>query len=139
MELSGENVYLSGAILGMKRSEIRRQFDAIVAMSGVEDFLDLPVKRYSSGMYLRLAFSVAAHLPCELLLLDEVLAVGDQAFQHTCQETIHQLARGGRTILLVSHDLDMLAANCHRLLELEAGRVRFQGLPADAGRGTLAA
>jgi lipopolysaccharide transport system ATP-binding protein len=139
MELSGrENVYLSGAILGMRRVEIRGKFDSIVAMSGVEMFLDMPVKRYSSGMYLRLAFSVAAHLENEILLLDEVLAVGDSSFQRTCLEKIRSLARDGRTIVLVSHDLDMLAATCDRLLVLEAGRVKALGRPADVV-GTVAA
>jgi len=132
MELSGrENVYLSGAILGMRRAEIRGKFDSIVAMSGVEGFLDMPVKRFSSGMYLRLAFSVAAHLESDILLLDEVLAVGDLSFQRTCLEKIRSLARDGRTIVLVSHDLDMLATTCDRLLVLEAGRIKALGRPAD--------
>ena len=106
MELTGrENVYLSGAILGLRRAEIRSKFAAIVAMAGVDDFLEMPVKRYSTGMYLRLAFSVAAHLDGDILLLDEVLTVGDTAFQRTCQEKIRELANEGRTVVLVSHDL----------------------------------
>jgi len=123
-ELSGrENVYLSGAILGMRRAEIRANFDAIVALSGVERFLDIPVKRYSSGMALRLAFSVAAHLTSEILLLDEILAVGDAAFQRNCLERVQHLARQGRTILYVSHDLATVRALCPKAVLLEAGRL----------------
>jgi len=131
MELSGrENIYLSGAILGMRRAEIRQRFDKIVDMSGVADFLDLPVKRYSSGMYLRLAFAVAAHLESDLLLLDEVLAVGDTEFQQTCQQKIRELAQAGRAILLVSHDMPTVQALCHRAVLLDAGQVIATGTPA---------
>jgi len=130
-ELSGrENVYLSGAILGMRRAEIRANFDEIVALSGVERFLDVPVKRYSSGMALRLAFAVAAHLESDILLLDEILAVGDAAFQRGCLEKIQQLQRQGRTILFVSHDVQALRALCPRAVVLEAGRLAYLG-PTD--------
>ncbi|HVU89271.1 MAG TPA: ABC transporter ATP-binding protein [Pirellulales bacterium] len=130
MELTGrENVYLSGAILGMRRSQIRSNFDAIVAMSGVAQFLELPVKRYSTGMYLRLAFSVAAHLESEILLLDEVLAVGDAAFQQTCEAKIRELARLGRTILVVSHEAALLRRICDRVMRLECGQVQAIGHP----------
>ncbi len=128
MELSGrENVYLSGAILGMRRAEIRQRFDEIVAFSGVEEFLELPVKRYSSGMYLRLAFAVASHLQTDCLLLDEVLAVGDAAFQASCLARIRELARQGRAIMLVSHDLAMLSAVCNRAALIDQGRVAALG------------
>ncbi|HEY4311175.1 MAG TPA: ABC transporter ATP-binding protein [Pirellulales bacterium] len=128
MELNGrENVYLSGAILGMRRADIRAKFDAIVAMAGVAPFLELPVKRYSSGMYLRLAFAVAAHLDSEILLLDEVLAVGDAAFQQACREKILELARSGRTIIMVSHDWDLVRTICDRAMLLERGQMMSVG------------
>ena len=142
MELSGrENVYLSGAILGMRRTEIRAKFHEIVAMAGVEEFLDLPVKHYSSGMYLRLAFSVACHLDSRVLLLDEVLAVGDASFQRTCRDKILSLAQEGRTILLVSHNLDVVRALCDRVVLLEAGQIKALGHPRDviAADASLAA
>src|SRR5207302_2830169 len=105
-ELSGrENVFLNGAILGMSRAEIRRKFDEIVAFAEVEDFIDTPVKRYSSGMHLRLAFAVAAHLEPEILLVDEVLAVGDAAFQKKCLGKMGDVAKHGRTVLVVSHNM----------------------------------
>ena len=108
-ELSGrENIFLNGAILGMTRAEIRRKFDEIVAFAEVEKFLDTPVKRYSSGMYMRLAFAVAAHLESEVLIVDEVLAVGDSAFQKKCLGKMGEVARGGRTVLFVSHNLGMV-------------------------------
>jgi ABC-type polysaccharide/polyol phosphate transport system ATPase subunit len=130
MELSGrENIFLSGAILGMSRAQIRANFDAIVAMSGIEAFLELPVKRYSTGMYLRLAFAVAAHLESEILLLDEVLAVGDAAFQQLCQDKIRELARRGRAILVVSHDAALLGRICHRVMLLDRGQVQAIGRP----------
>jgi lipopolysaccharide transport system ATP-binding protein len=114
-ELTGrENVYLNGAILGMKRVEIRRKFDEIVAFAEVEKFLDTPVKRYSSGMYMRLAFAVAAHLEPEILIVDEVLAVGDAAFQKKCLGKMGEVARGGRTVLFVSHNLSMLQQLCSK-------------------------
>jgi homopolymeric O-antigen transport system ATP-binding protein len=106
-ELSGrENVYLNGAILGMRRSEIARRFDEIVAFAEIERFIDVPVKRYSSGMYIRLAFAIAAHVEPEILILDEVLAVGDAAFQRKCLGKIGSVAREGRTVLFVSHDMN---------------------------------
>ncbi len=123
-ELTGrENIYLNGAILGMKRPEIRRKFDEIVAFSEVERFLDMPVKHYSSGMYMRLAFAVAAHLQPHILLVDEVLAVGDAAFQKKCMGRMSEEAKGGRTIIFVSHNLGAIAALCARSLLLKNGRV----------------
>ena len=113
-ELSGrENIYLNGAILGMRKAEIDRKFDEIVAFSEIEEFLDTPVKRYSSGMYVRLAFAVAAHLEPEILIVDEVLAVGDYAFQKKCLGKMHDVAAGdGRTILFVSHNMGAMAQLC---------------------------
>src|SRR4051812_46024011 len=109
-ELTGrENIYLNGAILGMSRREIDRKFDEIVAFSEIEEFLDTPVKRYSSGMYVRLAFAVAAHLEPEILVVDEVLAVGDIAFQKKCLGKIGEVARGGRTVLFVSHNMHAIS------------------------------
>lgn len=128
-ELSGrENIFLNGAILGMSRAEVRRKFDEIVSFAEVEQFLDLPVKRYSSGMYVRLAFSVAAHLEPEILLVDEVLAVGDAEFQAKCLGKMEEVSRGqGRTILFVSHNLDAIRALCTRCLLLESGRLVQDG------------
>ena len=127
-ELSGrENVFLNGAILGMTRSEIRRAFDSIVDFAGVEAFLDTPVKRYSSGMWVRLAFAVAAHLEPEILLIDEVLAVGDAEFQKKCLGKMNDVARGGRTVVFVSHNMAAVANLCTRGLLLDAGRVTFRG------------
>src|SRR5208282_3348963 len=112
-ELTGrENIYLNGAILGMTRAEITRRFDEIVAFSEVEKFLDTPVKRYSSGMYVRLAFAVAAHLEPEILLVDEVLAVGDLAFQKKCLGKMSEVARGGRTVVFVSHNMPSINRLC---------------------------
>jgi len=131
-ELTGrENIYLNGSILGMRRAEIQKQFDAIVDFSGVERFIDTPVKRYSSGMYVRLAFAVAAHLEPEILLVDEVLAVGDQAFQKKCIGRMGEIAAGGRTVCLVSHDLPMLSRLATRAIWIDAGRVHQQGDPAE--------
>ncbi|MEL7220039.1 MAG: ABC transporter ATP-binding protein [Bacteroidota bacterium] len=114
-ELTGrENIYLSGAIMGMRRQEIKKSFDEIVAFSGVEDFLDLPVKRYSSGMYVRLGFAVAAHLRAEIMLVDEVLAVGDAAFQKKCLGKIGDVAKSGRTVLFVSHNLGAVREVCEK-------------------------
>lgn len=122
-ELTGrENIFLNGAILGMSRREIRRKFDEIVAFSEVERFLDTPVKRYSSGMYVRLAFAVAAHLDPEILIVDEVLAVGDQQFQRKCLGKMREVAGGGRTVLFVSHNLSAVRALCTSALLLESGR-----------------
>ena len=135
-ELSGrENIYLNGAILGMGRSEIRRRFDGIVAFSEVERFLDTPVKHYSSGMYVRLAFAVAAHLDSEVLLVDEVLAVGDLDFQRKCLGRMRDIAGSGRTILFVSHNMPAVQNLCERGIFLDGGRVVHDG-PIDE---TLAA
>ncbi len=131
-ELTGrENLYLSGAILGMKRMEIARRFDEIVAFSGVEKFLDTPVKQYSSGMYVRLAFAVAVHLEPDVILIDEVLSVGDLAFQAKCQRRLREVARGGATILFVSHNLGAVGSLCDRAIVLQEGSVAYDG-PADA-------
>jgi len=123
-ELTGrENIYLNGAILGMSRAEIRRKFDEIVVFAEVEKFLDTPVKRYSSGMYVRLAFAVAAHLEPEILLVDEVLAVGDIEFQKKCLGKMSSAARSGRTVLLVSHNLGAVRTLCSRCMLLRGGRL----------------
>src|SRR5262245_54819536 len=122
-ELTGrENIYLNGAILGMTRAEIRRKFNQIVAFAEVERFLDTPVKRYSSGMYVRLAFAVAAHLDPEILLVDEVLAVGDAEFQRRCLGKMGEVARGGRTVLFVSHNMAAVQSLCTRAMLLSEGR-----------------
>jgi lipopolysaccharide transport system ATP-binding protein len=127
-ELSGrENVFLNGAILGMTRAEIRNQFDEIVAFSGVEHFLDTPVKRYSTGMQVRLAFAVAAHLRSEILIVDEVLAVGDGEFQKKCLGKMSDVARSGRTVLLVSHNLGSLRSLCSQGILLREGRLITAG------------
>jgi ABC-type polysaccharide/polyol phosphate transport system ATPase subunit len=129
-ELTGrENIYLNGAILGMSRRDIARSFDAIVDFSGVAKFLDTPVKRYSSGMGLRLGFSVAAHLDPDILVVDEILAVGDAEFQSKCLGRMEEAEHEGRTLVFVSHDLDSLTRICTRALWLEAGRVRDSGSP----------
>jgi lipopolysaccharide transport system ATP-binding protein len=131
-ELSGrENVYLSGTILGMRRAEIDRRFDEIVAFSGIERFLETPVKRYSSGMYVRLAFAVAAHLDTDILLVDEVLAVGDAEFQRKCFGKMDDVARGGRTVVFVSHQLSAVQRLCTRCYWIDGGRVRTEGPTAD--------
>ena len=127
-ELTGrDNIYLNGAILGMQRAEIEAKFDEIVAFSEIEKFLDTPVKRYSSGMYVRLAFAVAAHLETEVLLVDEVLAVGDVAFQRKCLDKMGDVARQGRTVLFVSHNLAMVAKLCSRTLWLQDGGIAADG------------
>jgi lipopolysaccharide transport system ATP-binding protein len=131
-ELTGrENVYLNGAILGMKRREIDRRYDAIVDFSGVERFIDTPVKRYSSGMYVRLAFAVAAHLEPEILLVDEVLAVGDAEFQRRCLGRMEELGSSGRTVIFVSHQLPAVAQMCDRAIQINGGRVVGDGRPAE--------
>ena len=123
-ELTGrENVYLNGSILGMRRREIDRQFDAIVAFAGIEKFLDTPVKRYSSGMYVRLAFAVAAHLESEILIVDEVLAVGDADFQRKCLDKMQDVAGQGRTVLFVSHNMGLLQQLCQRGILLQNHRI----------------
>ena len=127
-ELTGrENIYLNGAILGMRRAEIDRKFDEIVAFAETEKFLDTPVKRYSSGMYVRLAFAVAAHLEPEILLVDEVLAVGDAQFQQKCLGKMGDVAKEGRTVLFVSHNLIALRSLCPRAVWLENGQLRQEG------------
>src|SRR5712672_441624 len=127
-----ENVFLNGAILGMSREEIKRKFDEIVAFAEIEKFIDTPVKHYSSGMYLRLAFAVAAHLEPEILLVDEVLAVGDINFQKKCLGKMGEVAKGGRTIVLVSHNMAAVNALCSRCVILEGGTVDFDGSAAAA-------
>ncbi len=132
-ELTGrENVYLNGAILGMSRAEIHAKFDEIVAFSEVGRYIDTPVKRYSSGMYVRLAFAVAAHLNSEILLVDEVLAVGDADFQSKCRRKMQEISRSGRTILFVSHNMAAMQALCTRALLLDEGRVVFDGAVHEA-------
>ena len=131
-ELTGrENVYLNGAILGMKRREIERRFDDIVEFSGVEKFIDTPVKRYSSGMYVRLAFAVAAHLEPEILFVDEVLSVGDAEFQRRCLGRMEELGNEGRTVLFVSHALPAIAQLCDRAIWIDGGRMVGDGRPAE--------
>ena len=127
-ELTGrENIYLNGAILGMCKSEITSQFDAIVEFAGVDRFLDTPVKRYSSGMYVRLAFAVAAHLNPEILIVDEVLAVGDAEFQKKCLGKMKDVASGGRTVLFVSHNMAAMKALCNSAILLSMGKVLYEG------------
>ena len=129
-ELTGrENIFLNGAILGMSRAEIRRHFDDIVAFAEVEKFLDTPVKRYSSGMYVRLAFAVAAHLDPEILLIDEVLAVGDAEFQKKCLGKMQDVSRRGRTVFFVSHNMGAVANLCSRCFWLDRGQLVLQGSP----------
>lgn len=131
-ELTGrENIFLNGAILGMKRAEISRRFEEIVAFAGVDQFLDTPVKHYSSGMYVRLAFSVAAHLEPEILLIDEVLAVGDAGFQRKCLGRISKVSRAGRTVFFVSHSMPAILHLCSRVILLDGGRIEADG-PAQA-------
>lgn len=131
-ELSGrENIYLNGAILGMRKAEIVRKFDEIVSFAEIEKFVDTPVKRYSSGMYVRLAFAVAAHLETEVLLVDEVLAVGDILFQQKCLGRMDEATKHGRTVLFVSHDTTAIRSLCSRSLLLEAGRIAADGKTDD--------
>ena len=132
-ELTGrENIYLNGAVLGMRKIQIDRRFDEIVAFADISEFLDTPVKKYSSGMYVRLAFAVAAHLDPEIMIVDEVLAVGDVAFQRKCLGKMEEASRQGRTILLVSHNLAAIEHLCHTALVLEHGRLAFRGSAKDA-------
>ncbi len=127
-ELSGrENIFLNGAIMGMTKDEIRNKFDEIVDFSGVENYIDTPVKRYSSGMYVRLAFAVAAHLEPEILVVDEVLAVGDAEFQKKCLGKMGDVAKGGRTVLFVSHNMTAIADLCTRCVVLKNGCIDFLG------------
>jgi lipopolysaccharide transport system ATP-binding protein len=137
-ELTGrENIYLNGAIIGMKKGEIERKFDEIVAFAEIERFLDTPVKRYSSGMYVRLAFAVAAHLEPEILIVDEVLAVGDAQFQKKCLGKMSDVARGGRTVLFVSHNMPAVIALCNRALLLVEGHAARSGDPREIIDGYL--
>jgi lipopolysaccharide transport system ATP-binding protein len=127
-DLTGrENVFLSGAILGMKKADIRKRFDEIVSFSGVEEFIDVPVKRYSSGMYVRLAFAVAANIETDILMCDEVLAVGDAEFQNKCLGKMENAARGGRTVLFVSHNMASISALCSQACLLDHGRIAQLG------------
>jgi ABC-type polysaccharide/polyol phosphate transport system ATPase subunit len=140
-ELTGrENVYLSGSILGMRRREIAEKLNSIIEFSGVSEFIDVPVKRYSSGMYVRLGFSIAAHLQPDILLLDEVLAVGDAEFQSKCLQRISELKATGTTIVFISHDLNAVEFLCDRVLLLQHGEIVADGLPRDVirqyGQGT---
>jgi lipopolysaccharide transport system ATP-binding protein len=138
-ELTGrENVYLNGSLLGMRRAEIKAKFDEIVAFSEVEEFLDTPVKRYSSGMYVRLAFAVAAHLEPEILIVDEVLAVGDAAFQQKSLGKMQEVGRGGRTVLFVSHNMAAITRLCPRTLLLRRGQLAFDGPSLDGVKHYLA-
>jgi lipopolysaccharide transport system ATP-binding protein len=131
-ELTGrENIYLNGAILGMRRAEIERKFDEMVAFAEVEKFIDTPVKRYSSGMYVRLAFAVAAHMDSDILLVDEVLAVGDAAFQKKCLGKMGDVARQGRTVLFVSHNMGAMTKLCPRSIWLQQGGLNGQGATTD--------
>ena len=132
-ELSGrENIFLNGAILGMTKAEIRRQFDEIVAFAGIEKFLDTPVKRYSSGMYIRLAFAVAAHLQSEILIVDEVLAVGDSEFQQKCLGKMKDVSSQGRTVLFVSHNVSAVRALCTKVVFMAGGKVQLVTDPSTA-------
>ncbi len=133
-ELTGrENIFLNGAILGMNKAEILRKFDEIVAFSEVEKFIDTPVKRYSSGMYVRLAFAVAAHLEPEILIVDEVLAVGDAEFQKKCLGKMGEAAGRGRTVLFVSHNMHAISELCTRVILMEGGRIVSPSSPDSSG------
>lgn len=132
-ELTGrENIFLNGSILGMTRKQIAEQFDDIVSFAGVVDFIDTPVKRYSSGMYVRLAFAVAAHLQPEILIVDEVLAVGDFDFQKKCLGKMNEVAHSGRSVIFVSHNMGAVAELCTRVIVLDKGKIQFDG-PVDEG------
>ncbi|HTF81925.1 MAG TPA: ABC transporter ATP-binding protein, partial [Cytophagales bacterium] len=132
-ELTGrENIYLNGAILGLKKKEIDKHFDTIVAFSGVEKFIDTPLKRYSSGMQLRLAFAVAAHLEPEILIIDEVLAVGDAEFQKKCLGKMDEVSKSGRTVLFVSHNMGTINQLCQKCIILTNGTVFFHGQASEA-------
>jgi lipopolysaccharide transport system ATP-binding protein len=131
-ELTGrENVFLNGAILGMTKAEVRRNFDEIVAFSGLSEFIDTPVKRYSSGMYVRLAFAVAAHLEPEILVVDEVLAVGDTEFQNRCIGKMQDVSRNGRTVLFVSHTMQAVTSLCTRAILMDSGSIARTGTPRE--------
>lgn len=138
-ELTGrENIFLNGTILGMTKAEIRKKFDEIVAFSEIEEFINTPVKRYSSGMYVRLAFAVAAHLEPEILIVDEVLAVGDAQFQQKCLGKMGEVARGGRTVIFVSHNIDAISRLCNTALVLKEGMIDYHGPTAGAVQAYLA-
>ncbi|WP_336810813.1 ABC transporter ATP-binding protein [Bosea sp. MMO-172] len=131
-ELSGrENIFFNGAILGLRKHEIRARFDEIVDFAGIADFLDIPIKRYSSGMKMRLAFSVAAHLEPEIMIVDEVLAVGDAEFQKKCLGKMKDISSGGRTVLFVSHSMESVTSLCSRCILLDRGQVRKEGTPSE--------
>ena len=135
-ELTGrENIFLNAAMLGMRRQEVQRKFDEIVDFSGVADFIDTPVKRYSSGMYVRLAFAVAAHLEPEILIVDEVLAVGDASFQQKCLGKMEEVSRSGRTVLIVSHNMTLIEGLCERAILLEKGQVARIGDTKEVVKG----
>lgn len=139
-ELSGrDNIFLNGALLGMSRREIKRKFDEIVAFADVERFIDTPAKHYSSGMYMRLAFAVAAHLEPEILIVDEVLAVGDAAFQKKCVQKMEDVGKSGRTVLFVSHNMPLVARLCPRCLLLEDGALKMDGRTAEVTHAYLSA
>ncbi|MBI2939440.1 MAG: ABC transporter ATP-binding protein [Chloroflexi bacterium] len=127
-----DNVFLNGALLGLSQADLRRRFAQIVAFAELEPFIDVPVKRYSSGMYMRLAFAIAAHAEPDVLLVDEVLAVGDEAFQRRCLDRLRELKQGGVTAIYVSHALDTVRALCDRVIWLDRGTVRYVG-PVEAG------
>ena len=132
-DLSGrENVFLNGAILGMSRAQLEERFDDIVAFSEIEEFIDTEVKYYSSGMFLRLAFAVAVHTDPDIFLVDEILSVGDEPFQKKCLERIRELQAAGRTMIVVSHELEMLERLCTRVVVLRKGRTVFDGDPTEA-------
>ena len=132
-ELTGrDNVFLNGAILGMSRNEVKRKFDDIVGFAGLEQFIDTPVKRYSSGMYVRLAFSVAAFLEPEVLIIDEVLSVGDAQFQIQCMQRMEQIIKDGRTLIFVSHGAGVVQQVCRRAIFLQKGKIMFDGATDDA-------
>ena len=132
-DLSGrENVFLNGAILGMSREQLEERFDEIVAFSEIEEFIDTEVKYYSSGMFLRLAFSVAVHTDPDIFLVDEILSVGDEPFQKKCLERIRELQAAGRTMIVVSHELEMLERLCTRIVVMQKGRTIFDGEPGRA-------
>ncbi len=138
-ELTGrENIFLNGAILGMTKAEIRKKFDEIVAFAEMEKFVDTPVKRYSSGMYVRLAFAVAANLEAEILIVDEVLAVGDSEFQKKCLGKMGEAARDGRTVLFVSHNMAAVKSLCGRTISLDKGRVMPAGQPGRTSAKVIA-
>jgi lipopolysaccharide transport system ATP-binding protein len=131
-ELTGrENIFLYGSIMGMKQADVRARFDRIVAFAEMQRFIDTPVKRYSSGMYLRLGFAVAAHVNPSVLLVDEVLAVGDASFQSKCMRQIEELRRGGMTIVFVSHDMNAVERLCSRVFFLQGGEIRASGEPRE--------